>query len=560
LAALALAAGAPDVPGVEWSDTVISVMRKKIDLLFDKPKKYVWGKFSLNSSATDYNKYVYDPTGQTLYPPRDRCIDPDPEGKCDHIFNSIEDKHQLDFSAEKVLRLAFHDCIPYITEEGVIEGGCDGCLNMDQDLKGNMGLQYTIATLEKLYQEPDYPYHKKHAPMLPGKKSPKDLGISRADLWAFAGIVALDRFLTYTRDVCGGKEKTSTATCRWWERPEYDASQCFHPLPASALSMFKTGRSDCRPSGAATEFQQYLASRAEHHPDDNGNGEMTVSYYDRAFGFNGREGLALMGVHAVGKLNSVFSGNAYSWVRDARLFNNKYYKLMAGTPDRVFESCTGTLDDQPAPGSWVPIANIHLDIWREEEVWATEDRAGHIRWDMSMERGPDCGSKHGRDDNSFGWEQDNDDYWGRRGLWADCCTDKMACFRNATCRDLCTFNNGNKQRFIGADVGYVLKWELEAGLPRGCEVFKNKRGEDMTHDEFRSAGQLRKDGQELGCPRQDLDDGEGRALADTVEHFARDNEDWVRSFTAVFSRMQANGYTGDQLYTQDLAGFFKHME
>ena len=46
---------------------------------------------------------------------------------------------------------------------------------------------------------------------------------------------------------------------------------------------------------------------------------------------------------------------------------------------RVFESCTGTLDDQPAPGSWVPIANIHFDIWREEEVWATEGRAGHIR-------------------------------------------------------------------------------------------------------------------------------------------------------------------------------------
>ena len=77
---------------------------------------------------------------------------------------------------------------------------------------------------------------------------------------------------------------------------------------------------------------------------------------------------------------------------------------------------------------------------------------------------------------------------------------------------------------------------------------------------YRSAGQLRKDGQELGCPRQDLDDGEGRALADTVEHFARDNEDWIQSFTAVFSRMQANGYTGDQLNTQDLQGFFKHME
>lgn len=53
-----------------------------------------------------------------------------------------------------------------------------------------------------------------------------------------------------------------------------------------------------------------------------------------------------MGVHAVGRLNVQFSGNAYSWVRGAKLFNNKYYKLLAGVPDRVFESCTGTLDDK----------------------------------------------------------------------------------------------------------------------------------------------------------------------------------------------------------------------
>ena len=99
-------------------------------------------------------------------------------------------------------------------------------------------------------------------------------------------------------------------------------------------------------SPAASEWQQYLAGRHEHHPEDNGNGAMTVSYYDRAFGFTGKEGLVLMGVHAVGRLNVQFSGNAYSWVRGAKLFNNKYYKLMAGVPDRVFESCTGTLDDK----------------------------------------------------------------------------------------------------------------------------------------------------------------------------------------------------------------------
>ena len=71
-------------------------------------------------------------------------------------------------------------------------------------------------------------------------------------------------------------------------------------------------------SPAANEWHQYLASKHELHPEDNGNGDMTVSYYDRAFGLNGKEGLVLMGVHAVGRLNVMISGNAYSWVRGAR--------------------------------------------------------------------------------------------------------------------------------------------------------------------------------------------------------------------------------------------------
>ena len=68
----------------------------------------------------------------------------------------------------------------------------------------------------------------------------------------------------------------------------------------------------------------------------------------------------------------------------------------------------------------------------------------------------------------------------------------------------------------------------------------------------RSAGQLRKNGQELGCPRQDLDDGEGRALADTVEHFAHNLKDWINSFVVTFTKMQANGYSDGQLRTQNL--------
>ena len=73
----------------------------------------------------------------------------------------------------------------------------------------------------------------------------------------------------------------------------------------------------------------------------------------------GKEGLVLMGVHAVGRLNVQFSGNAYSWVRGAKLFNNKYYKLLAGEPDRVFDSCTGTLDDKVDMWTRLTFLNIN---------------------------------------------------------------------------------------------------------------------------------------------------------------------------------------------------------
>ena len=203
-----------------------------------------------------------------------------------------------------------------------------------------------------------------------------------------------------------------------------DTSECFEQFPESAMSMFKTGRTDCIASPAANEFQQYIASQKEDHPDANGNGPMTVDYYARAFGFTGKEGLILNGVHGVGQF-SHFSGNAYSWLRGTKLFNNKYYKVMAGEPDRVFNSCVGTLDDKPAPHGWTVNANIHFDIWKEEEPWGSATKTGHLRWSSSYNRGPDCGPE-----DSFGRKQDEDDYWGRRGIMEMCCADKMACYED----------------------------------------------------------------------------------------------------------------------------------
>ena len=105
----------------------------------------------------------------------------------------------------KVLRLAFHDCVPYA--DGGNVNGCDGCLNnkgmetdmladfnTDQALKNgpdvtntdNNGLLFTADMLELVYTVKEFP---SQAPAL--AQSMKESGKSRADLWAFAALVAV---------------------------------------------------------------------------------------------------------------------------------------------------------------------------------------------------------------------------------------------------------------------------------------------------------------------------------------------------------------------------------
>ena len=83
-------------------------------------------------------------------------------------------------STAQLLRLGFHDCVPYINEDGSLEGGCDGCIhwaNMGFGYSGfpgkktksvkkdyypvskgdNNGLQVTVAALENIYTNPAWP-------------------------------------------------------------------------------------------------------------------------------------------------------------------------------------------------------------------------------------------------------------------------------------------------------------------------------------------------------------------------------------------------------------------
>ena len=95
--------------------------------------------------------------------------------------------------------------------------------------------------------------------------SPFELGMSRADLWAFAGILALDEAQRTTRSQCENY---------LWESTCNDTStSCFTPFPKSTENLFKTGRVDCIPQDTATENGKewkYLASKVEAGPDHSG--------------------------------------------------------------------------------------------------------------------------------------------------------------------------------------------------------------------------------------------------------------------------------------------------
>ncbi len=162
-------------------------------------------------------------------------------------------------------------------------------------------------------------------------KSPKDLGMSRADLWAFVALLALDEYLQFTKTQCVNDNYALMCGDK--------STPCYSPMP-NYRKMFKTGRSDCIGREGASELQQYLASNAEAHPHLGGNGEMAVKYFKDNFSMTGKAALALMGVHTVGRFNPISSHTDYAWTRQHHhnkheIFNNEYFRNLALRPAKT---------------------------------------------------------------------------------------------------------------------------------------------------------------------------------------------------------------------------------
>ena len=131
-------------------------------------------------------------------------------------------------NAPKMLRLAFHDCLPYTDGESGEISGCDGCLNPTgmmtdmletfntgtQEFNGpdlietnNNGLMFTADILEEIYTNKDFPDNVESLAV-----SMMESGKSRADLWAFAGLVAAEWGIENNNLACQGDPRKSSST------------------------------------------------------------------------------------------------------------------------------------------------------------------------------------------------------------------------------------------------------------------------------------------------------------------------------------------------------------
>ena len=131
----------------------------------------------------------------------------------------------------QILRLGFHDCLPYEDLGSQRISGCDGCLSNEGVLEGisvqeyyntskhgfngpdqrnitNNGLLFVADVLEEIYSNRSFP---ESLPSL--KVSMKESGKSRADLWAFAALIAAEYGIEMNNLDCDGKGIVMSNKC-----------------------------------------------------------------------------------------------------------------------------------------------------------------------------------------------------------------------------------------------------------------------------------------------------------------------------------------------------------
>jgi len=476
-----------------------------------------------------------------------------------------------------VLRLGFHDCLRY--SDGT--GGCDGCLefngflgNFDgpwyqlqlnkTDIAFNNGLQHIVKILEEIYTNAKYP---SATPSLP--QSLKSSGKSRADLWAFAAIVAVEYGIETNNGVCddAGFERPSGYTPpsnHWgWARmdPSNGGVHCNAKQGESECRVelsrpiaFRTGRRDC----VVATTPGYITTKNERHPDSQTNGRGTIDFFKRDFNFTGRETVAIMGTHTMGRLHMGLTMFPYVWIKSGgQQFNNQYYRNLASKPDWHFVNdqgsrygCTkqGDAWGQKPQTRWLTNTRLHLTtggptFWIMEKLICTDicmreddvvPTAGCCT--DNVPAGASCRPDGNRPNGSIASEQDCNDFWG-------CGCEKYA------------FHSGLDECMLNAEMGLYKDFSVDDnGIPYGCPGFESFnlqtwrstwRPGTTFESHWSTIDGIRAEPQ---CPLNTLAEPTGSTpLHEIIEEYAAHQDHWVRDYVPTFEKMISNGYAPGDL-------------
>jgi hypothetical protein len=225
----------------------------------------------------------------------------------------------------KFVRLAFHDCV----------GFCDGCVDMT--FGDNFGLDLPIDALTPIVEKYERP----------------DLGISRADIWALAALVATDI----------AQERSDT---------KVDFRMMFIGRKNCEIRTFNR----CFAEDGVTERECSPKLGPFHHlPLADITTADLFHFFNKEFGFNDKETVAIMGAHTLGALHEEFSGidGENGWVRDNLLLDNDYYVEIVGG-ESIDDDLENIIENSP-PWLRVMEENEEGSGFPDKPVWEAFPRS-----------------------------------------------------------------------------------------------------------------------------------------------------------------------------------------
>jgi hypothetical protein len=446
--------------------------------------------------------------------------------------------------APKALRLAFHDCLKYA--DGT--GGCDGCLNWegvdirfddppllkrydDVHQTSNNGLGDIVRQLEDIYR-----ITWASGPPNLGQ-SLFDSGKSRADLWAFAGIVAVEYGMESNNVACKNilDSRVLQLTCVHDTGPDCK-------IQPQRTFQFQYGRVDC--VGSDPTFK-YKTTKTEKHPNPVGDGGNTVQFLKENFAFSGRETVAIFGAHTFGNPDMQISLFPYTWTSSATMiFNNDYYKSMTGQKRWFFD------DDKCTPLGDA-YGNKPSTRWKANARKFTKN-GGPIFWMKESLVCPDMYNTY------FPLNSFDQACVKNAGPGMTCQADSAILGstvprkNNETDAD---YNNGcERYKFIigrdeialNCELGLYLNFTVTDGIIGGCPGLEHMNASMQSNDPWYAVSKEKlggTDGQP-GCGRQMLSEPAGSTpVSQIMDEYANNQTAWINDFIPTMEKMMRNGYS-----------------